>query len=357
MLDKLEEIKIRFKDLEGRLGDPSLVSDMKKFMQVNKEYKSLEPIIEAYEEYKNVISNLQFNRELLKTEKDSEIKDMALMEIEEGEELKKSLEDNINVMMIPDDPNDDKNIILEIRAGTGGDEASIFAGDLLRMYLKYIEVKGWQATLMSESEGTAGGYKEVILEVTGDKVYGTMKYESGVHRVQRVPKTESQGRIHTSAASIAVLPEAEEIDIEINPADLRIDTYRASGAGGQHVNKTESAVRITHIPTGTVAECQDGRSQHKNKDMAMTMLRTRIMEKRIQAHDQEIASRRKTLVSTGDRSAKIRTYNWPQGRVTDHRINLTLYNLDAIMNGDIDDIIEQLKSAENAEKLKSGETI
>lgn len=357
MLDKLEEIKIRFKDLEGRLGDPALVGNMKKFMQVNKEYKGLEPIMEAYEEYKNIYSNLQYNRELLKTEKDSELREMALMEIEEGEVAKKALEEKINIMMIPDDPNDDKNIILELRAGTGGDEASIFAGDLLRMYLKYFEMKGWQATLMSESEGTAGGYKEVILEVSGDKVYGTMKYESGVHRVQRVPKTESQGRIHTSAASVAVLPEAEEVDIDINPADLRIDTYRASGAGGQHVNKTESAVRITHIPTGTVAECQDGRSQHKNKDMAMTMLRTRIYEKKLQAHEQEIASRRKTLVSTGDRSAKIRTYNYPQGRVTDHRINLTLYNLDAIINGDLEEIIEQLKLAENAEKLKSGETI
>lgn len=357
MLEKLEEIKIRFKDLEGRLGDPALVGDMKKFMQVNKEYKGLEPIMEAYEEYKNIYSNLQYNRDLLKTEKDNELREMALMEIEEGEAAKKVLEEKINIMMIPDDPNDDKNIILELRAGTGGDEASIFAGDLLRMYLKYFEIKGWQATIMSESEGTAGGYKEVILEVSGEKVYGTMKYESGVHRVQRVPKTESQGRIHTSAASVAVLPEAEEVDIEINPADLRIDTFRASGAGGQHVNKTESAVRITHIPTGTVAECQDGRSQHKNKDMAMTMLRTRIYEKKLQAHEQEIASRRKTLVSTGDRSAKIRTYNWPQGRVTDHRINLTLYNLDDIINGDLEEIIEQLKLAENAEKLKSGETI
>lgn len=357
MLDKLEEIKIRFKDLEQRLGDPALISDMKKYKQVNKEYKSLEPIMEAYEVYKNVCSNLEYNRNMLKTEKDSELREMALMEIEEGEKEKEELESKINIMMIPDDPNDDKNIILEIRAGTGGDEASIFAGDLLRMYLKYIESKGWQATLMSESEGTAGGYKEVILEVTGEKVYGTMKYESGVHRVQRVPKTESQGRIHTSAASVAVLAEADEVDIEINPADLRIDTYRASGAGGQHVNKTESAVRITHIPTGTVAECQDGRSQHKNKEMAMTMLRTRIFEQRIQAHEQEIASRRKTLVSTGDRSAKIRTYNWPQGRVTDHRINLTMYNLEAIINGDIEEIIEQLRSAENAEKLKSGETI
>lgn len=357
LLDKLEAIKIRWKDLEQRLSDPSVVADMNQFKNVSKEYKDIEPVVEVYEEYKDLISNLEFNRELLKTESDSEMKEMAKMEIDAGEERVAELEEEIRVLLIPKDPEDDKDCILEIRAGTGGDEASIFAGDLLKMYTKYCETKGWKTQILGLNEGTAGGFKEVSLEVTGNGVYGVLKYESGVHRVQRVPKTESQGRVHTSAATVAVLPEADEVDVEINPADLRIDTYRASGAGGQHVNKTESAVRITHIPTNTVAECQDGRSQHKNKEMAMKMLRTRIYETAVKAHEEQIAGQRKTLVSTGDRSAKIRTYNYPQGRVTDHRINLTLYNLDAIINGDIQQIVDQLIIAENAEKLKSGDTI
>ena len=357
MLDKLEQIKIRWKNLEQKLGDPDLVTDLKKFKQVNKEYKDLGPIVEAYEEYKNILSNLDFNKELLKTEKDEELKELAKLEIDEGEERKEELEEEIKILLIPKDPEDEKNCILEIRSGTGGDEASIFAGDLLRMYLKYCENKKWKATIINANEGTVGGYNLVQVEVKGENVYGTLKYESGVHRVQRVPKTESQGRVHTSAASVAVLPEADEVDVVINPADLRIDTYRASGAGGQHVNKTESAVRITHIPTGVVAECQDGRSQHKNKDMAMKMLRSRIYEAALKEHNDAISSKRKTMVSTGDRSAKIRTYNWPQGRVTDHRIGLTLYHLDAIVGGDLQGIIDKLIIAENAEKMKSGETV
>ena len=354
LLDKLEAIKIRWKDLEQRLSDPGVVSDMKEFKKVSKEYKDMEDIVDCYEEYKVLTSNLKFNKDLLRTESDDEMKDLAKMEIEAGEEQLEALEERIRVLLIPKDPEDEKNCILEIRAGTGGDEASIFAGDLLKMYLKYCESKKWSVSILNTNEGTAGGYKEVSMEVTGDAVYGTLKYESGVHRVQRVPKTESQGRVHTSAASVAVLPEADEVDVDINPADIRTDTYRASGAGGQHVNKTESAVRLTHIPTNTVAECQDGRSQHKNKDMAMKMLRTKIYEQALKQHNEAIAGKRKTMVSTGDRSAKIRTYNWPQGRVTDHRINLTLYNLDAIINGDIQGIIDQLTIAENAEKMKSG---
>lgn len=357
LLQRLEEIRIRWKDLEMQLSDPEVVGDMRRFKQVSKEYKDLEELVKASEEYRDVVSNLEFNRGLLRTEKDEEMKEMARMEIEEGEERRAEMEERIKMLLVPKDPEDDKDCILEIRAGTGGDEASIFAGDLLKMYLKYCEEEGWSTTVLSSSEGTVGGYKEVVVEVSGDGSYGRLKYESGVHRVQRVPKTESQGRVHTSAASVAVLPEADEVDVEINPADLRIDTYRASGAGGQHVNKTESAVRITHIPTGTVAECQDGRSQHKNKEMAMKMLRTRIYESAVKEHEAAIAGQRKTMVSTGDRSAKIRTYNWPQGRVTDHRINLTLYNLDAIINGDIGEIIDQLIVAENAEKLKQGDLV
>lgn len=354
LLDKLEAIKIRWKDLEQQLGDPSVVADMKKFKQISKDYKDLEPVVQAYDKYKDLVENLAYNKDLLRSESDAEMLEMVKMEIDEGEKAIEDLEEEIKVLMIPKDPEDDKNCILEIRAGTGGDEAGIFAGDLFRMYQKYCETKGWRTNILSMNESSSGGYKEIAMEVTGESVYGTLKYESGVHRVQRVPKTESQGRVHTSAASVAVLPEADEVDVVINPADLRIDTYRASGAGGQHVNKTESAVRITHIPTGTVAECQDGRSQHKNKEMAMKMLRTRIYEQALKSHNEAIAGKRKTMVSTGDRSAKIRTYNWPQGRVTDHRINLTLYHLDSIIGGDIQHIIDQLIIAENAEKMKVG---
>lgn len=352
MLDKLEALRIKYKDLEQQLSDPEIVTDAQRFKKVGKEYRDLEPIVNALDRYKNLLSNISFNKQVLQEEKDEELKELAKFELDELQEQLPKLEDEIRFLLVPKDPEDDKNAILEIRAGTGGDEASIFAGDLLKMYLRYCDTKGWKTEIMNENSGTAGGYKEVVVEVTGDGVYGVLKYESGVHRVQRVPETESQGRVHTSAASVAVLPEAEEVDVEINPADIRKDVYRASGAGGQHVNKTESAVRLTHIPTGTIAECQDGRSQHKNYESAMKVLRTRLYEKALAVHNEAIALQRKTLVSTGDRSAKIRTYNYPQGRVTDHRINLTLYNLGEIVNGDLDPIIEKLTFEENAEKLK-----
>lgn len=354
LADKLEGIKHRWKDLEQQLGDPALVADMTQYKKVNKEYRDLEPVVEAYEAYKLLTENMRYNREILKTEKDAELREMAKTELEEQELQLPELEEKIKQLLIPKDPEDDKNAIIEIRAGTGGDEASLFAGDLLKMYQRYCESKGWRTDIISLSYGTAGGYKEVIMEVTGDGVYGILKYESGVHRVQRVPETESQGRVHTSAATVAVLPEAEEVDVEINNNEIRKDVFRASGAGGQHVNKTESAVRLTHIPTGIVVECQDGRSQIQNYEQALKVLRTRMYEKALNEHNAAIAKQRKTLVSTGDRSAKIRTYNWPQGRVTDHRINLTLYNLDAIINGDIQEIINKLIMEENAEKMKVG---
>jgi len=354
MLEKLEALKIRYKDLEMQLSDPEVVSDLNKFKRVGKEYRDLEPIVNAYERYSSVLSNLQFNKELLETEKDPDMRELAKEEIEQLQSQVEPMEQEIRRLLIPKDPGDDKNAILEIRAGTGGDEASLFAGDLLKMYKRYCENRGWRTEIMTENPGTSGGYKEIVMEVEGDGAYGILKYESGVHRVQRVPETESQGRVHTSAATVAVLPEAEEVDVEINNSDIRKDVFRASGAGGQHVNRTESAVRLTHIPTGTVVECQEGRSQIKNYEIALKVLRTRIYEKAIAEHQEKIAKERKTLVSTGDRSAKIRTYNWPQGRVTDHRINLTLYNLNEIINGDLQEIIDKLIFEENAEKLKAG---
>lgn len=354
MLDKLEAIKIRFKDLEQQLSDPGVVADMQKFKRIGKEYRDLEPIVQAYDRYASLCSNIQFNKQLLAEEKDPEMRDMARMEIDELEAAKEPMEHEIRQLLIPKDPADDKNAIIEIRAGTGGDEASLFAGDLLKMYQRYCDKKGWRTEIMTENSGTAGGYKEVVMEVEGDGAYGILKYESGVHRVQRVPETESQGRVHTSAATVAVLAEADEVDVEINNNDIRKDVFRASGAGGQHVNRTESAVRLTHIPTGIVVECQEGRSQIKNYEIALKVLRTRIYEKAVAEHEEKIAKERKTLVSTGDRSAKIRTYNWPQGRVTDHRINLTLYNLGDIINGELEEIIEKLIFEENAEKLKAG---
>lgn len=352
MLDKLEAIKIKYKDLEQQLSDAGVVADAQRFRKVGKEYRDLEPIVDAYEKYKNLLSNITFNKQVVTEEKDEELKEMAKMELDEQLAQLPELEEEIRLLLIPKDPEDDKNAILEIRAGTGGDEASIFAGDLLKMYLRYCDSKGWKTEIMNENPGTSGGFKEVVVEVNGDGVYGILKYESGVHRVQRVPETESQGRVHTSAATVAVLPEAEEVDVEIKESDIRRDVFRASGAGGQHVNRTESAVRLTHIPTGTVAECQDGRSQIKNYESALKVLRTRLYEAAINAHNDAIAKQRKTLVSTGDRSAKIRTYNYPQGRVTDHRINLTLYNLGEIVNGDLNPIIDKLIFEENAEKLK-----
>ncbi len=354
LLDKLESLRIKFEEIGQQLTDPAVISDVQKFIKLNKEYKNLEPIVEKGKEYKLTLDNLAFAKSILQTEKDEEMRQLAKEEIVMLEEKIPQLEEVIRMLMIPKDPEDDKNAILEIRAGTGGDEASIFAGDLFRMYSKFIEKKRWKMEITNYTEGTAGGYKEIIANITGDGVYGILKYESGVHRVQRVPETETQGRVHTSAATVAVLPEAEDFEIEIRPEDIRKDTYCSSGPGGQSVNTTYSAIRLTHIPTGLVVTCQDEKSQLKNLDKAMRELKTRLYNLEYQKRMDEIASKRRTLVSTGDRSAKIRTYNYPQGRVTDHRIGLTLYNLSAIMDGEIDPIIEALQVAENAEKLKEG---
>jgi len=352
ILDKLEGIKLRFDEVGQLITDPDIIADMKRYVKLNKEYRDLEPIIEAYKEYKNILSNIQTAKDILAKEKDEEMREMAKMELIELEEKIGPLEEKIKLLLLPKDPEDEKNAILEIRAGTGGDEASIFAGDLYRMYLKYCERKKWKVEVTHLNEGTVGGYKEIVMKVSGDGVYGILKYESGVHRVQRVPQTETQGRVHTSAATVAVLPEAEDFDIDLRQEDIRKDTYCSSGPGGQSVNTTYSAIRLTHIPSGIVVTCQDEKSQLKNLDKAMAELRTRLYNLEYQKYLDEISSKRKTMVSTGDRSAKIRTYNYPQGRVTDHRINLTMYNLNAIIDGDIQDIIEQLQMAENAERLK-----
>lgn len=337
------------------MADPEVVSDMKRYTQISKEYKKLKKIVDAYEVYTSVVSNLSFNRELLETEKDEEMREMAKAEITDLETKESILKEELKELLIPKEPEDERNGIIEIRAGTGGDEASIFAGDLYRMYTKYCEKQGWKTEGLSSNEGSSGGFKEVIFKVIGEDVYGSLKFESGVHRVQRVPQTESQGRVHTSAATVAIMPEAEEVDVHIDEKDIRRDTFRASGAGGQHVNKTESAIRLTHNPTGIVVECQDGRSQLRNAEIAMDMLRSRIYEKAVQEKEAARAKLRKSKVSTGDRSAKIRTYNFPQGRVTDHRINLTLYHLDSIMNGELDEIIKSLLVADNAERMQEGE--
>ncbi len=352
ILDKLEIIKNRWEEIGEQMNDPEVMSDVKRFVKLNKDYRELEPIVNTYKEYKNILGNIENAKEVLDTEKDPEFREMAKEELEELIPKKEKLEEEIRILLIPKDPQDEKNAIVEIRAGTGGDEASIFAGDLFRMYQKFCESKKWQVDIVSISEGTSGGFKEIVFNVTGNGAYGTMKFESGVHRVQRVPKTETQGRIHTSAASVAVLPEADEFDIELHDKDIRKDTYCSSGPGGQSVNTTYSAIRLTHIPTGIVVTCQDEKSQLKNLAKAMKVLRSRLYEREHAKYLEEISSKRKTMVSTGDRSAKIRTYNWPQGRVTDHRINLTLYNLNAIIDGDIQEIIDKLQMAENAEKLK-----
>ncbi len=354
MVEKLEEIKKRFEEVGELLVLPETMADMKKYSSLSKEYKDLEKVVKKYDEYKKVSEDLKGAKEVLETEKDPEFRDMAKMELEELEPLKEELEEELKQLLIPKDPNDSKNAILEIRAGAGGDESSLFAGDLFRMYQRFCETKGWSVSISEAVEGTAGGFSKIVANIEGEDVYGELKFESGVHRVQRVPATESQGRVHTSAASVAVLPEAEEVDFELDMKDIKKDTYRASGAGGQHVNKTESAVRLTHIPTGIVAECQDGRSQHANYDKALTNLRSKLYEIELRKQNDEVSAHRKSLVGSGDRSDKIRTYNYPQGRVTDHRINMTVYNLDNVINGDIGEFIESLRIAENAEKMKEG---
>ena len=352
LLEKLETFYIRFREIGQLITDPEVIQDMNRFVKLNKEYRDLEQIVEAGDELKRAVSSYDEAQEILNTETDKELKEMAEMEIEELDAKIPELESKVKMLLVPADPEDSKNVILEIRAGTGGDEASLFAGDLFRMYTKFCETKRWKIEITNYSEGTSGGYKEIVANITGDGVYGIMKYESGVHRVQRVPATETQGRVHTSAATVAVLPEAEEVDVVLNPADIRKDTYCSSGPGGQSVNTTYSAIRLTHIPTGIVVTCQDEKSQLKNLAKAMTELRSRIYAIEHQKYLDEIATKRKTMVSTGDRSAKIRTYNYPQGRVTDHRINLTLYNLAAVMDGELGEIIEKLQIEENTEKLK-----
>ncbi|MCU4154590.1 peptide chain release factor 1 [Carboxylicivirga sp. A043] len=355
LLEKLEGLRLRFLEVSEQITNPEVIADTKRYVKLNKEYSELEKVVTVRNEFENTLNNIESTKEMLKEETDPEMKEMAKMELDELEAKLPVMEEEIKVLLIPADPQDSKNAVLEIRAGTGGDEASIFAGELARMYTKYCQDKGWRVEITNSNEGTSGGYKEVVMNVTGTGVYGILKYESGVHRVQRVPQTETQGRVHTSAATVAVLPEAEEFDIELKTEDIRKDTYCASGPGGQSVNTTYSAIRLTHIPSGIVVTCQDQKSQLKNLDKAMAELRTRLYNLEYQKYLDEISSQRKTMVSSGDRSAKIRTYNYPQGRVTDHRINLTMYNLPAIMDGDIQQIIDKLIVEENAERLKASE--
>jgi peptide chain release factor 1 len=353
LLEKLEAIYNRWLAIAEEISLPDVMSDMKRYIKLNKDYKDLQPVVEAYKEYKNVIENIINTKEIITVEKDDDFREMAKAELDVFIEKRDQLEEDIRLLLLPSDPQDSKNAQVEIRAGSGGDEASIFAGDLYRMYQHFCDQKGWKIEVLSMTEGTVGGFKEIVFEISGDGVYGLMKYESGVHRVQRVPQTESQGRVHTSAASVVVLPEADEFDIDLKQSDIRKDTYCSSGPGGQSVNTTYSAVRLTHIPSGIVVAIQDEKSQLKNLEKAMKVLRTRLFEMEYQKYLDDVASKRKTMVSSGDRSAKIRTYNYPQNRVTDHRINLTMYNLIGFMDGAIEDTIQALQVAENAERLKA----
>jgi peptide chain release factor 1 len=355
LLKKLEAIEYRFTEVGTLIVDPDIISDMDRYVKLNKEYKELEEVVKVYKNYRNIIDNIKNSKELLAVEEDPEMREMAKMEIDELENQRPILEEELKVLLIPKDPEDDKNAIMELRAGTGGDEACIFVEDCFRMYTMFFKEMGWKYEILNSQEGGTKGFKEISIEIEGEGLYGMLKFESGVHRVQRVPETESQGRVHTSAITVAVLPEAEEVDFELDMNDVRKDTFRASGAGGQHINKTESAIRLTHLPSGLVVECQDGRSQHKNLEKAISVLRSRLYQIELDRVHEERAAKRKTLVSTGDRSAKIRTYNYPQGRITDHRINKTIYNLSAFMNGDIKDMIDALKMAENAERMKGEE--
>ncbi len=354
MLDKLEAIYNRFLQLEEQMSDPEIMSDMDRYKKVSKDYKDLKAIVDVYLHYKNLLDNRESAQLVLK-EEDPEMQEMAREELDTLAPQIEELEEKIKYLLIPRDPEDSRDVYFEIRSGTGGDEASLFAGDLYRMYSRYFESKGWQVEALEVNEGTVGGYNKLILEIQGEDVYGTLKFESGAHRVQRVPKTESQGRVHTSAATVVVMPKLEMEDVEIRKEDLKVDTFRSSGAGGQHVNKTESGVRFTHIPTGVVSESTDGRSQHQNREIALQRLYQRIYEAKKNSHESQIAAQRKSLVGSGDRSDKIRTYNFPQNRMTDHRINLTLYSLDKVLEGDLEETIQALQVAENAEKLRAGE--
>ena len=353
LIEKLVGIKEKYENIGQQLASPEVMGDMKKYVQLNKEYKEMQSVVEAGDRYRKMCDDLAEAKIILQTEKDDDLREMAKEEATAIEEALPKLEEEIKILLIPADPQDSKNAILEIRGGAGGDEAAIFAGDLFRMYSKYFERKGWKCEVTNVSEGASGGFKEIVCKVSGEKVYGTLKYESGVHRVQRVPQTETQGRVHTSAASVAVLPEADEFDIELDMKDIRKDTFCSSGPGGQCVNTTYSAIRLTHIPSGIVVQCQDERSQLKNLDKALQELRTRLYNLEYEKYMNEITAKRKTMVSTGDRSAKIRTYNYPQSRMTDHRIGYTMYNLPVFMDGDIQEVIDQLQIAENAERLKA----